>query len=49
LLRERETGDYEFDLSISEDDAKKDVHIAERVLYAITTYVTQKKLIEPGA
>jgi len=46
LFRERQTGDYEFDLSIEESDAQEDVRIAESILEAITAYLAQKGFIK---
>jgi uncharacterized protein (UPF0332 family) len=48
LFRERQTGDYEFDLSIGEDDARQDTQIAERVLQAIATYLIQEGFLQAG-
>jgi uncharacterized protein (UPF0332 family) len=45
LFRERQTGDYEFDLSIEENDAREDIQIAESILEAIITYLTQEGFI----
>jgi len=42
LFRERQTGDYEFDLSIEEKDAQEDVQIAEKMLQAITAYLCEE-------
>jgi len=41
LFRERQAGDYEFDLSIEENDAQEDIQIAESILQAITAYLTE--------
>jgi uncharacterized protein (UPF0332 family) len=46
LFRERQTGDYEFDLSIGEEDARQDVQIAEQILQAIIAYLTQKGFLQ---
>lgn len=43
LFRERQTGDYGFDLSIGEKDAREDVQIAERIVEAITKYLLQRE------
>ncbi len=48
LFRERQTGDYEFDVSIGEDDARKDVRIATRVLRAIAAYLTHEGFLRTG-
>jgi len=45
LFRERQTGDYEFDLSIEENEAKEDVRLAEKVVRAIMAYLAGEKLI----
>ena len=42
LFRERETGDYDFILSISEEDAKEDIHIAEKIVDSIENYLGEK-------
>jgi len=45
LFRERQTGDYGFDLSISKHDAQQDVQIAGKVVRAITVYLSQEGLV----
>ncbi len=45
LFRERQTGDYGFDLSISKYDAQQDVQIAGKVVRAITVYLSQEGLV----
>ena len=47
LFRERQTGDYGFDLSISQHDAQEDVQIAEKVVQAITTHLAQAGFPQP--
>ncbi len=42
LFRERQTGDYDFGLSIDEKDAKEDVRTAERIINAIAQYLEQE-------
>ncbi|MFH1674300.1 MAG: HEPN domain-containing protein [Pseudomonadota bacterium] len=42
LFRERQTGDYDFDLSIDEKDAKEDARIAEKIVNAIVQYLEQE-------
>ena len=42
LFRERQTGDYDFDLSIDEKDAKEDAQIAKKIVNAIVQYLEQK-------
>ncbi len=42
LFRERQTGDYDFHLSIDEKDAKEDARIAEEMVNAIAQYLEQK-------
>jgi uncharacterized protein (UPF0332 family) len=42
LFRERQTGDYDFDLSIDEKDAKEDARIAKKIVNAIVQYLEQK-------
>lgn len=46
LFRERQDGDYQFDLSIDEEDAEKDIQIAEKILKAITDYLEQEDFIQ---
>ncbi|HEB11640.1 MAG TPA: HEPN domain-containing protein [Spirochaetales bacterium] len=41
LFRERQTGDYDFDLSIDEKDAKEDARIAEKIVNTIIQYLEQ--------
>jgi uncharacterized protein (UPF0332 family) len=45
LFRERQIGDYDFDLSISEQDAQKDIEAAEVILKAIKKYLEEKELL----
>lgn len=45
LFRERQTGDYEFDLSITEEEAKEDIQLAERMIQAIKTYLTEEGVL----
>jgi uncharacterized protein (UPF0332 family)/predicted nucleotidyltransferase len=45
LFRERQTGDYEFDLSLTEDEAKEDIQLAERTVHAITAYLTEEGVL----
>ena len=42
LFRERQTGDYDFHLSIDEKDAKEDVRTAEKIVNAIAQYLEQE-------
>lgn len=46
LFRERQDGDYQFDLSIEEKDAEKDIQIAEKILKAITDYLVQEGFVQ---
>ncbi|MFQ6044487.1 MAG: HEPN domain-containing protein [Candidatus Poribacteria bacterium] len=46
LFRERQDGDYQFDLSIEEGDAEKDIQIAEKILKAITDYLVQEGFVQ---
>lgn len=41
LFREKQTGDYDFDLSIDEKDAKEDARIAEKIVNTIIQYLEQ--------
>jgi len=49
LFREREAGDYEFDLSIQAGEAEEDIQIAGQVLEAIVAYLAKEGLIERQA
>jgi uncharacterized protein (UPF0332 family) len=42
LFRERQMADYEFDLSIGAEDARKDIESSQTILQAIKTYLTQQ-------
>lgn len=42
LFREREAGDYDFLLSISEEDAREDGSIAEKIVDAIEKYLEKE-------
>ena len=42
LFRERQIGDYDFDLSINEDDAKEDVPAAELIVKAVAFFLDQE-------
>jgi uncharacterized protein (UPF0332 family) len=42
LFRERETGDYDFVLSINEEDAREDARIAEKIVNMIVEYLGQE-------
>lgn len=42
LFRERQTGDYDFNLSIDEKDAKEDTQIAKKIVNAIVQYLEQE-------
>ena len=42
LFRERETGDYDFVLSINEEDAREDARIAEKMVNMIVEYLGQE-------
>jgi uncharacterized protein (UPF0332 family) len=46
LFRERQIGDYEFDLSIGEEEAKEDLKIAERITSAIINYLIKEGYIQ---
>ena len=45
LFREREMGDYDFTLSISEKDAKEDTRIAENIVDVIEKYLEKESLL----
>jgi len=46
LFRERQDGDYQFDLSIDEEDAEKDIQIAKKILKAVTDYLEQESFVQ---
>ncbi|MGA1839591.1 MAG: HEPN domain-containing protein [bacterium] len=46
LFRERQIGDYEFDLSIGKEEAKEDLKIAEKITSAITSYLIREGFIQ---
>ena len=46
LFRERQLGDYEFDLSIGEDEAKEDILSAEKIVDAIANNLVEQEFIE---
>ncbi|MDQ1316477.1 MAG: hypothetical protein QG588_124 [Candidatus Poribacteria bacterium] len=49
LFRERQIGDYEFDLTaIGEDEAREDFEISQRIVEYITTYLIKEGLMEPA-
>lgn len=47
LFRERQAGDYMFDLSISDVDAALDIQIAENMLQAIGAYLSEQEFLSP--
>ena len=42
LFRQRQLGDYAFDLAIPKEDAKKDLNAAEMLIKTIETYLRQE-------
>ena len=44
LFRHRQTGDYEFDLSIDVEDARQDIQTAEKMLQSIEVYLKKEDL-----
>lgn len=46
LFRERQVGDYEFDVSITREDAEEDIDIAETMTGAIVGYLTQGGFVQ---
>lgn len=46
LFRQRQTGDYDFEPGISEQDARKDLEIANQVLTALEEYLN-KNFLKP--
>lgn len=45
LFRERQVGDYDFDISITKNDTQEDIEAAETILNAISKYLADKKFI----
>ena len=48
LFRQRQLGDYEFELSIGKDEALEDLGYAERIVQAIESYLIREGFIEPS-
>ncbi|MDZ7344479.1 MAG: HEPN domain-containing protein, partial [candidate division KSB1 bacterium] len=46
LFRNRQIGDYGFELTITEDDAKEDVKMAEQLMSAIENYLVQNNFLQ---
>ncbi len=46
LFRQRQLGDYAFDLAISEEDAQKDLNAAKAIIETIEAYLKQEKFLE---
>ena len=46
LFRDRQTGDYGFDLTITEDDVNEDVQMAERLISTIESYLVQNNFLQ---
>jgi uncharacterized protein (UPF0332 family) len=46
LFRQRQIGDYEFELSIGKDEAVKDLRYAERMVQAIESYLIGEGFID---
>ncbi|MBD3307365.1 HEPN domain-containing protein [candidate division KSB3 bacterium] len=44
LFRERQIGDYDYELSITQDDAQQDIEAAQTIINAIKSYLTQQNL-----
>jgi len=47
LFRQRQLGDYEFELSIRKDEAAEDLNYADRI-QAIEAYLIRKGFIDPS-
>ena len=45
LFRERQIGDYDFEILITDDDAQKDIEIAGRIIEAVKTYLIETKFL----
>jgi len=48
LFRERQTADYVFDLAIGREDALRDLEIAERIVRAVSGFLTEQGLLADG-
>lgn len=46
LFRDRQTGDYGFELSISEEEANEDVLMAEKLIGSIEAYLIQNSFLQ---
>jgi uncharacterized protein (UPF0332 family) len=46
LFRDRQTGDYGFELSISEEDAQEDLRMAEQLVHDIADYLTRNDFLK---
>jgi len=45
LFRQRQLGDYAFDMAISREDAQRDLDDAKKIIEAIEAYLKQEKFI----
>ena len=48
LFRQRQLGDYEFELSIGKDEAVEDLNYADRIVQAIESYLIREGFIHPS-
>jgi len=48
LFRQRQLGDYEFELSIGKDEAVEDLNYADRIVQAIESYLIREGFIDPS-
>lgn len=48
LFRQRQLGDYEFELSIGKDEALEDVNSAEKVVQTIASHLVSEGFIKPS-
>ena len=46
LFRERQVGDYEFDLSIEQDEAREDLRIAANIVKDIVDYLVKERFFD---
>lgn len=46
LFRDRQTGDYGFELSISEEEVNEDVQMAEKLIGSIEVYLIQNSFLQ---
>lgn len=48
LFRDRQIGDYRFDLDITKDYAQQNIQIAEKIVEAIRAYLIREQFLDPA-